>query len=162
MDTRGILQIESNCFHYGGIDGNVAVALVLPGVLGFLLQNGEPITEGAVIVDKVGEPEGSQVAHSKTEVDSNDKQHIIPEPLFLNKELGDTDDIVHALDRLSRVLLSKLTVNLLGSGSDEASLELTEALLDGGDVNNIRGFTHGRELNDSTGHGELLSSNRDV
>ena len=53
-------------------------------------------------------------------------------------------------------------VNLLSGGGDEASLELTAALLDGGDVDEVRGLTHGRKLNDSAGHMELLSSSRNV
>ena len=135
---------------------------MLPSVLCFLLQNGEAVTEGTVVIDEVGEPEGTQVAHSQAEVDSNDEQHIVSEPLFLNEELGDTDDIIHTLDGLSGVLLGELTVNLLSGGGDETSLELTAALLDGGDVDEVRGLTHGRELNDSAGHMELLSSSRNV
>lgn len=162
VDTRGILQIEGNCFHHGGVDGDVTVALMLPSVLGFLLQNGEAVTEGTVVIDEVGEPEGSQVTHSETKVDTNDEQHIVSKPLFLNEELGDTDDIIHTLDGLSGMLLGKLTVNLLSGGGDETSLELTAALLDGGDVDKVRGLTHGRELNDSAGRMELLSSSRNV
>ena len=135
---------------------------MLPSVLGFLLQNGEAVTEGTVVIDEVGEPEGTQVAHSQAEVDSNDEQHIVSELLLLNEELGDTDDVVHILDGLSGVLLGELTVNLLSGGGDEASLELTAALLDGGDVDEVRGLTHGRKLNDSAGHMELLSSSRNV
>lgn len=130
-NTGGILQIERNRFDNGCVHCYVTVTFMSSGVPCLLLQNGEPVTEVTVIVDDVGEPEGGEVAHTETEVDSNDEEHIISEPLLANKELRYTDDVVHILDGFSGVLVGKLVCDLLSSGGDETSLELTAALLDG-------------------------------
>ena len=130
----GVLQIERDRFDNGSVDGYVTVTLMRPGVLGLLLQNGKPVTEGAIIIDDVGEPEGGEVAHTKSKIDANDEEHIVSEPLLANKKLGDTDDVLHILDGLGGVLVGKLMGDLLGCGGYETSLEFTAALLDGADV----------------------------
>ena len=144
-NTRGVLQIKSNCFDYCSVDGDVSVALMLTGVLGLLLQNREPISEGAVIIDEVGEPKCDQVAHTEAKVDSNDEEHIVSIALLPNKELGDADDVVHVLDWLSGMFRGKLLSYLFGSRSDETSLELTTALLDGSYIDYVG--SHRVELN---------------
>ena len=55
-NTGSVFQIEGDRFDYCSVDGDVAVTLVLTGVLGLLLQNREPVSEGAVIIDEMGEP----------------------------------------------------------------------------------------------------------
>ena len=82
----------------------------------------------------MSEPKHTEVTDAKSKVDTNNEQHIISESLLSNQELRDTDDVVHALDGLGGVLDSEVGMYLFGSGGDEASLELTAALLDGGDV----------------------------
>ena len=133
-NVGGVFQVERNCFDDGGIHRYVAVALVGSCVLGLLLQNSEPVTEGALIVDEVGEPQGDKVTDTQSKVDAHDKQHIVSVPLLSNEELGDADDVVHILDGLSSVLVGKLLGYLFGSGGDEASLELAAALLYGTEV----------------------------
>ena len=82
----------------------------------------------------MSESKHTEVTDTKSKVDTNNEQHIISEPLLSNQELRDADDVIHALDRFSGVLDSKVGMYLFSSGGDEASLELTTALLDGGDV----------------------------
>ena len=53
-NTRGILKVQGNRFDYGRVDGDVAVTTTSSCVLGLLLQNGESVSERAVIVDDVG------------------------------------------------------------------------------------------------------------
>ena len=53
-NTRGILEVQGNRFDYGRVDGDVAVTTTSSCVLGLLLQNGESVSERAVIVDDVG------------------------------------------------------------------------------------------------------------
>lgn len=133
-NAGGVLQIKRDRFDNSSVDGYVTVALVRSGVLGLLLQNGKPVTEGVIIIDDVGEPERGEVAHSKAEVDANDEEHIVSEALLANKELGDTDDVLHILDGFGSVLVGKLVGDLFSRRGDETSLELTAALLDGADV----------------------------
>lgn len=106
---------------------------------GSSFQNGEPVTKGAIIIDDVGEAQRAKVADTKSKVNANDEQHIVSETLLSNEELGDADDVIHTLDGLSSVLDSKVSMHLLGGGSDETSLELTAALLDGCDVDDTGG-----------------------
>ena len=82
----------------------------------------------------MSEPKHTEVTDTKSKVNTNNEQHIISEPLLSNQELRDADDIIHALDRLSGVLDSKVGMYLFSSGGNEASLELTAALLDSGNV----------------------------
>ena len=82
----------------------------------------------------MGEAQRAKVADAKSKIDTNNEQHIISEPLLSNQELRDADDVIHALDRFSGVLDSKVGMYLFSGGGDEASLELTAALLDGGNV----------------------------
>ena len=134
VNTGRVLKVQGHSFYNCCVDGDVAVALTLAGVPRLFLQNGKAVTEGAVIIDDMSEPKHTEVTDAKSKVDTNNEQHIISEPLLSNQELRDTDDVVHALDRLSGVLDSKVGMYLFSSGGDEASLELTAALLDGGDV----------------------------
>ena len=112
---------------------------MLACVPGLLFQNGEPVTESAIIIDDVGEAQRAKVADTKSKVNANDEQHIVSETLLSNEELGDADDVIHTLDGLSSVLDSKVSVHLIGGRSDETSLELTAALLDGCDVDDTGG-----------------------
>ena len=129
-----VLKVQGDSFDNCGVNGNVAVALMLACVPGLLFQNGEPVAKSAIIIDDVGEAQRAKVADTKSKVNANDEQHIVSETLLSNEELGDADDVIHTLDGLSSVLDSKVSVHLLGGGSDETSLELTAALLDGCDV----------------------------
>ena len=144
-NTRGIFQIEGNCFDHCSIDGDVAVTLMLTGVLGLLLQNRESVSEGTVIIDEVGEPKCDQVAHTEAKVNANDEEHVVSIALLSNKELGDADDVVHVLDWLSGVFRGKLLSHLFSGGGDETSLELTTALLDGSYIDDVG--SHRVELN---------------
>ena len=134
MNTGRVFKIQSHSFHNCCVNGDVAVALTLAGVSRLLLQNRKAVAESTIIIDDVSEPKHTEVADTKSKVDTNNEQHIISKPLLSNQELRDADDVIHALDRLSGVLDSKVGMYLFGSGGDEASLELTTALLDGGDV----------------------------
>lgn len=133
-NARSIFQIERNRFNDSSVDSDVSILLNLSGVLSLLLQNGKAVTESAIIVNQMAEPEGGKVTHTKTKVDTNDEEHIISEPLLSNKELGDADDVIHILHWLGGVLSSELLLNILCSGGDETSLELTAALLDRANV----------------------------
>lgn len=135
VNAGRVLKVQGHSFHNCCVDGDVAVALTLAGVSRLLLQNGETVTEGAVIIDDVGEPKHTEVTDAKSKVNTNNEQHIISEPLLSNQELRNADNIIHALDGLGGVLDSKVGMYLFSSGGDEASLELAAALLDGGDVN---------------------------
>ena len=55
-NTGSVFQIEGDRFDYCSVDGDVAVTIVLTGVLGLILQNREPVSEGAVIIDEMREP----------------------------------------------------------------------------------------------------------
>ena len=78
-----VLQIGDDCLSNSGVDGDVAVTLVLPGIAGLLLEDGEARLESQVIVDEVCEPELPEVTHSKSEVDTNDEEHIVTIPLVV-------------------------------------------------------------------------------
>lgn len=134
VNTGRVLKVQGHSFYNCCVDGDIAVALTLAGVSRLLLQNRKTVTESAIIVDDVSEPKYTEVTDTKSKVDTNNEQHIISESLLSNQELRDADDVIHALDRLGGVLDSKVGMYLFGSGGDEASLELTTALLDGGDV----------------------------
>ena len=134
MNTGRVLKIQGYGFHNCCVNGDVAVALTLASVPCLLLQNRKAVTEGTIVIDDMSEPKHTEVADTKSKVDTNNEQHIISEPLLSNQELRDADDVIHALDRFSGVLDSKVGMYLFSSGGDEASLELTTALLDGGDV----------------------------
>ena len=49
-NTRSVFKIEGDRLNYCSVDGDVAVSLMLTGVLGLFLQNRESISEGAVIL----------------------------------------------------------------------------------------------------------------
>ena len=134
MNTGRVLKIQGHSFHNRCVNGNVTVALTLASVPCLLLQNRKAVTESAIIIDDVGEAQRAKVADTKSKIDTNNEQHIISEPLLSNQELRDADDVIHALDGFSGVLDSKVGMYLFSSGGDEASLELTAALLDGGNV----------------------------
>ena len=134
-----VLKVQGDSFDNCSVDGDVAITLMLACVPGLLFQNVESVTEGAIIIDEVGEAQRAKVADAKSKVNTNDEQHIVSEALLSNEELGDTDDVIHTLDGLSSVLDSKVVVHLLSSGSDETSLELTAALLDSSDVDDTGG-----------------------
>lgn len=138
-NVRSVLKVQGDSFDNCGVNSDIAVALMLARVPGLLFQNGEPVTESAIIIDDVGEAQGAKVADTKSKVNANDEQHIVSETLLSNEELGDADDVIHTLDGLSSVLDSKVSVHLLGGRSDETSLELTAALLDGCDVDDTGG-----------------------
>lgn len=137
-----VFKVQGDSFNNCGIDSDVAIALMLACVPSLLFQNGKPVTEGAIIIDDVGEAQRAKVADAKSKVNTNDEQHIVSETLLSNEELGDADDVIHTLDGLSSVLDSKVGVHLLSGGSDETSFELTAALLDGGDVDDAGGTIH--------------------
>ena len=144
-NTGSVFQIEGDRFDYCSVDGDVAVTLVLTGVLGLLLQNREPVSEGAVIIDEMGEPKCDQVAHAEAKVNANDEEHIVSITLLSNKELGNADDVVHVLDWFSGMFGGKLLSYLFSGWGDEASLELTTALLDGSYIDDVG--SHRVELN---------------
>ena len=79
----GVLQICDDCLSNSGVDGDVAVPLVFPGIACLLLEDGEAGLKGQVIVDEVSETELPEVAHSKPEVDTNDEEHIVTIPLVV-------------------------------------------------------------------------------
>ena len=79
----GVLQIGDDCLSNSGVDGDVAVPLVLPGIAGLLLEDGEAGLEGQVIVDEVSEAKLPEVTHSESKVDANDEQHIVTIPLVV-------------------------------------------------------------------------------
>ena len=85
--------------------------------------------EGKVIVDQMGEPQDSQVTDSQPKVNSNNEEHVISPSLLADQELGDTDDILHALDRLSSVLRCQLVGGVLGCWGDKSSLDLQAVLM---------------------------------
>lgn len=87
----------------------------------------------------MGEAQGAKVADTKSKVNANDEQHIVSETLLPNEELGDADDVIHTLEGSAACSHSKVGVHSLGGGSDETSLELTAALLDGCDVDDTGG-----------------------
>jgi len=134
VNAGRVLKVQGHSFYNCCVDGDIAVALTLAGVSRLLLQNRKTVTESAIIVDDVSEPKYTEVTDTKSKVDTNNEQHIISESLLSNQELRDADDVVHALDWLGGVLDSKVGMYLFSSGGDEASLELTAALLDGGNV----------------------------
>lgn len=144
-NTRSVFKIEGDRLNYCSVDGDVAVSLMLTGVLGLFLQNRESISEGAVIIDEVGEPKCDQVAHAEAKVNSNDEEHIVSITLLSNKELGNADDVVHVFDWLSGVFWGKLLSYLFSGWGDEAGLELTTALLDGSYIDDVG--SHRVELN---------------
>ena len=72
-----VLQIGDDGLANGCIDGDVTVPLVLPGIAGLLLEDGEAGLEGHVVIDEMSEAELPEVAHSKSEVDANDEEHIV-------------------------------------------------------------------------------------
>ena len=145
MNIRGVLQIEKNCVPYSFIDTDVAVFLNLPRISGLGLQNGEAGLECEVVVDQVGEPQQSQVTDSQPKVNTHNEEHVISPSSLVDQVLGDTVDILHALDRLSSVLRSQVIGDILNRWCDEAGLDLYALLLDLGDVDQTRGL--GLELN---------------
>ena len=82
--TRSIFQIEFDSGTDSGVDSDVAVPLMLPGVAGLLFEDGEGRLEHHVVIDKVGEAKHPKVAHSKAEVDANDEQHVVSVSLILD------------------------------------------------------------------------------
>ena len=82
-DARCVLQIGDDCLTDCSVDGDVPVTLVLPSIAGLLLEDGEAGLEGQVLVDEVGEAELTEVAHSKSKVDTNDEEHIVTEALVV-------------------------------------------------------------------------------
>ena len=82
-----ILKVQGDSFDNGSIDGDIPVLLMLSGVLGFLLQNSKAVFEGELFVDDMGEPEQTQIADAKTEVDTNDEEHVVPVPFVLDEVL---------------------------------------------------------------------------
>ena len=73
----GVLQIGDDCLSNSGVDGDVAVSLVLPGIAGLLLEDGEAGLEGHIVIDEMSEAELPEVAHSESKVDANDEEHIV-------------------------------------------------------------------------------------
>ena len=132
VNTGRVLKIQGHSFHNCCVNGDVAVALTLTSVPCLLLQNRKAVTEGTIVIDDMSEPKHTEVTDTKSKVNTNNEQHVISEPLLSNQKLRDADDVIHALDRLGGVLDSKVCMYLFSSGGDEASLELTAALLDGG------------------------------
>lgn len=55
-----VLKVQGDSFDNCGVNGDVAVALILACVPGLLFQNGEPVTESAIIIDDVGEAQESE------------------------------------------------------------------------------------------------------
>ena len=134
VNAGRVLKVQGHSFYNCCVDGDVAVALTLTGVFRLLFQNRKAVTEGTIIIDDMSEPKHTEVTDTKSKVDTNNEQHIISESLLSNQELRDANDVVHALYGLGGVLDSKVGMYLFSGGGDEASLELTAALLDGGDV----------------------------
>ena len=91
-----VLKVQGDSFDNCGVNGDVAVALMLACVPVFF-QNGEPVTKSAIIIDDVGEAQRAKVADTKSKVNANDEQHIVSETLLSNEELGDADDVIHTL-----------------------------------------------------------------
>ena len=50
---------------------------MLARVPGLLFQNGEPVTESAIIIDDVGEAQGAKVADTKSKVNANDELFVL-------------------------------------------------------------------------------------
>lgn len=73
VDAGGVLQVQRHSIHHGVVDGDVAVLLDFAGVAGLLLQNREGGFESKFIIDQMTEPQGKQIADSKSEVDSDDE-----------------------------------------------------------------------------------------
>ena len=73
VDAGGVFQVQRYSIDYGVVDCDVAVLLDFAGVAGLLLQDREAGLESKFIIDQMTEPQGEQVADSKSEVDSNDK-----------------------------------------------------------------------------------------
>ena len=95
-----MLQVKSDSFDDGHVDRDVPVLLDLTSILSLLLQDSEPILKGKIIIDQVGESSLNQVAHTKTKVDTYDKEHVVPPSLILHKIVRDDQDVLHALYRL--------------------------------------------------------------
>lgn len=55
-----VLKVQGDSFNNCSVDGDVAITLMLARVPSFLFQNGEPVTECAIIIDDVGEAQESE------------------------------------------------------------------------------------------------------
>lgn len=73
VDAGGVFQVQRYSIDYGVVDCDVAVLLDFAGVAGLLLQDREAGLESKFIIDQMTEPQGEQVADSKSEIDSYDK-----------------------------------------------------------------------------------------
>ena len=98
LDSWCIGQIKSYGFDYSFIDSDATVLSVLPCVLRLLFQNVEAITERAVIINDIGEPDLQKVADTESEVNANDEEHVVSVSSLVDKVLGYTDDVIHVLD----------------------------------------------------------------
>lgn len=117
-DTRGMFQVQGHSFHYSRVDGDVPVPFVGSGISRLLLQDGEPIPEGELLIDQIAEVEGEEITYAKSKVDPYDEEHVVPVPTIGYQVLGDPNNIVHALDRFSRMLTGKLCRDGLASRCD--------------------------------------------
>ena len=102
----GMLQIESNRFSHRVVDGDIAILLTLAGVPGLLLEHWKLVLERKIVVDQVGEPECSEIAHAESKVDTNDEHHVVPVSTLGNEIPGDAHDVIHTLDWIGCMLLS--------------------------------------------------------
>ena len=123
-DIFRMLQVQSDCLDDGGVDRDVAVLFPLSCVPRLLLKNGKALLKSKIVVDEVGEPQHPQVADPQTEVDANNKKHIVPIPLVRDQIPGDFQNIIHAFDGLRRVFRRKLADSAFGCGSNQAILQL--------------------------------------
>ena len=141
-----VFKVQGDGFDDGVVDSDVAVLMNLARIAGLLLVHGEPVTERAVVIDKVGKAQGTEVTHAKSKVDAYDEEHIVSPPLMLDEVLGDADDVVHTLDGFGGVLVSQLGDNLLVGGSDETGTQLAAAGADGANVDEAIGLGDVREV----------------
>ena len=120
----GVLQIESDRFDDCGVDRDVAVLFTLARVARLLLEDREAVPEGAVLINNIGEAQHPQIACAESKVNAHDKEHVVSVPAIADKVLGDGEDVVHALDRLCRVIRCQFRCGVLLRRCDQASRQL--------------------------------------
>ena len=136
--TGSIFQIQGDGFDDSVIDSDISIFFTLTGITCLLLEHRERIAERTIIINKIREAKHAKIACAKSEVDTDDEQHIVTIPSAIYKELRDAEDIVHTLDRLGGVFRGELTSGVFNSGGDKAGCQFTAGTLaQGVDIDHI-------------------------
>ena len=69
------------------------------------------------------ETKREEIANTKTEVDANDKEHIVSVSTLVDEPVGDRIDVINALDGITGMLASNLVGSILDSRSDQTFSE---------------------------------------